>query len=249
MQKWISNSIVPVCLMLLIFYIILYLASHHISKEILSIINILIIILTIILVALGIFSFYRASTVKMIEIAASWEILSKQSKIYYYDNKMETLYNIFHKKMIVTGICFIILSITAIINVFFSYLFLDKLTVYWRPPLKARLRDDRAKRYIEYYKKLKEEYKEDNLLKDKEKEILLPEKDVNIRKIDRKSDLIGSGNNYAQLQNDNNVMKDNNDKLNAEYNYDVSVKKENKNYLSSLRRKNKDQSMNIKGIQ
>jgi len=253
LERWISNSIVPLFLLLLIFLIILYVAADLISKEIISLINILLIIITIVIIALGIFTFYKVTTVKISNIAASWEILSKQSKIYYYDNKIEVLYEIYRYKMITTGICFIVLSLISIINISFSYLFLDKLGFYWRPPLIARLNDERAVRYIEYFKKFSQEYKEDNMNSDKEKEKLLPEnariEQVKQNKIEGIIDLVNLGDN-TQLQNfknkdEGNVNSNVNNQNINENDFDLDPgndndKKDNINYLSNLRRKNKE---------
>jgi hypothetical protein len=253
LERWISNSIVPLFLLLLIFFIILYVSTDLISKEIISLMNILLIIITIVIIALGIFTFYKVTTVKISNIAASWEILSKQSKIYYYDNKIEVLYDIYRYKMITTGICFIVLSLISIINISFSFLFLDKLGFYWRPPLIARLNDERALRYIEYFKKFSQENKDDLNL-DKEKEKLLPEnariEQVKQNKIEGIIDLVNTGNN-TQLQSSNIKIK-NEGNLNSNVNQNMNEndfdldpiknndKKDDKNYLSNLRRKNKE---------
>jgi hypothetical protein len=237
MQMWVSNSIVPVCLLLSILYIVLYLGSDLISKEIISGITIFLIILTVTIISIGVFSLFKAISVNMTDILSSWQTLSKQSQIYYYNNDVETLYKVYRTKMIVTGVCFIILSLISIINVALSFVFLDKLNISWRPPLIARLSDERALRYINYYNSFSHDPKEKNLNVDKEEEKLLSENEE--KKVENILDVNPGGLtqefNIGQLQFDNKLIeKDFNDmQVDKE-------KKENKSYLNNLRRKNKD---------
>lgn len=159
MQKWVSDSIAPLCVLLLFFYVILYFASDLISKGLIKIVNICIIILMVFFAGIGCYAIALGATAKLSDMQASWDILSAQSKTYYYDNSISTLLNTYVTKMVVTGALYVALLITGVIIIIFSYQFLGLLTNEWRPPLRARLSDERAKRYIDYYSKYNKDYK------------------------------------------------------------------------------------------
>jgi hypothetical protein len=162
MHRWVSNSIIPLCLFLLFFYIILYFASDLLAKFLIKVVNIFIIIVLIIFLAIGCYAIALASSQKLTDIQPSWNLLSKQSKIYYYNNDINVLLNTFHTKMIVTGALFLFLFLIGVLILIFSYQYYYILaqTLYqWRPPLRSRLNDSRAKSMIDFYTKNDSEYK------------------------------------------------------------------------------------------
>jgi hypothetical protein len=159
MQKWVSNAIAPIGVILLIFYTILYFASDYISKPIINFMNICIILMLICCLGLGVYSIARAASITLDTINTSWDILSQQSKIYYYDNDVNVLFKTYQQKMFTTGGLFILLGAMSILLVCFSYTYYGRLENDWRPPLRARLSDERAQRYIELYSKFNKDYK------------------------------------------------------------------------------------------
>jgi hypothetical protein len=260
MQKWVSTSIVPLCLLMLIFYIVLYFASDLISKEIIGFINVLIIIMLVMFIGIGIYAFASAASIKLADLQNSWDTLSKQSKIYYYDNQIETLYSIYFSRMMITGGCYLILAVSGIVVICFSYQYLDKLTVNWRPPLRARLSDERAQRYIEMYKKFNSDYQKvqqmQNFAGDKERERLLNNENHN--KIENIIENYNSNVPLTIQENNNNLNNINNlnqyeqiNKKNDEFNVEDSPnlnlidpnenKKNKRGLLNMLKRKKKDE--------
>jgi hypothetical protein len=212
MQKWVSNSIVPLGLILLLLYIMLYSSSDSISKSVINISNILITIILIFFFGIGIFTIGFAASSKIDDLDSSWNLLSKQSKMYYYDNDINVLFSTYINKMMVTGILYLVQAVLGIIVICFSYRYHEKLTYDWRPPLRTRLSDERAKRYIDIYSKFNKDYKRlyelENFKTDKDKiinkvnDIIDGVPDLPVRNLNNKRELI-----VDQINNNDNLNK------------------------------------------
>jgi hypothetical protein len=248
MEKWISDSIAPLGVILLFFYIFLYFASDLISKPTIKLINISILILVIFCIGLGIYTLASAGSKTVDNIKSSWDILSQQSKIYYYDNDVNVLLNTYHTKMYTTGGLYVLLAIMSIILVVFSFQYYEKLTNDWRPPLRARLSDERAQRYIDMYAKFNKDYKRLSQL-----ENYSIDKKRSENKIDNIIDgVVDVQNNLDNPNNQQaNVEYQEVNKLNDEFNVDVNENNENmdggekkKKRTVNLRRNKKEEPQN-----
>jgi hypothetical protein len=240
MQKWVSNSIAPLCIILLFLYVILYFSSDLIYRPIIYVTNIFIIILLIVFIAVGIFTFGFAASTKITDIQSSWDILSNQSKIYYYDNDINVLHNTYFSKMMTTGGLYLLLGVMGVVNVCFAYQYYEKLTNDWRPPLRARLSDDRAQRYIDLYSKFNKDYKKlyemENF--DKEKDKLTGDK------VDKIIDGIHLENDPNKLlinEEKKSLIENKNDEFNVEENVNKEMIEKKK---TTLRRRNRNEENN-----
>jgi hypothetical protein len=159
MQRWVSESIVPLCLILLFLYVSLYFTTELINRFFVKIITIFLIILVVIYLAIGIAALILGTTTKLEELRDTWNLLSSNSQLYYYENDIHNLYNGYYMKMVVTGSLYLTLFIIVGLLSIFNIQFYKNLDNNWRPPLKSRLNDDRAERYINYYAKYNKDYK------------------------------------------------------------------------------------------
>jgi hypothetical protein len=159
MQVWVSSSIAPMFLVILFLYILIYFSSDFIYKPVLNVASLILILFLLIAIAFGAYSVGLASSIKLEDIQNSWNILSPQSKSYYYDNSIEELFSIYTSKMMATGILYLIMGLMSIILVIFAYQYYFRLRNDWRPPLRAKLSDERAKRYIDLYSRFNTDYK------------------------------------------------------------------------------------------
>jgi hypothetical protein len=159
MIKWVSNSIAPLGVLLLVSYILLYFSSDLIFKPLIKISTFVILILLLFFCGIGIYVMLAASSQTLSDITSSWDVLSKQSQIYYYDNDSNKLLSIYKYKMFFTGALFLLNAVMSLITLVFAYQYYQKLTNDWRPPLRSRLSDSRATRYIDLYSKFNTGYK------------------------------------------------------------------------------------------
>ena len=95
-----------------------------------------------------------------------WLVLSPLSRINYYKNDISYLSYIYYWKTIVTGILYISLAVTGTLAMVFSYQLFFAINDQWRPPLRSKLNDETALRYIDFYKKFNKDYKILSELKD-----------------------------------------------------------------------------------
>jgi hypothetical protein len=176
MKRFVSSSIAPLLVILLVFLICLYFASDFISRGLIRLLNILIVIILVILLAIGAYAIFLGASIQISNLSDEWSILSYQSRSYYYSNDINVLKKTFSTNMLVTGGLYILISLLGMVIVIFSYQYYFKLTNEWRPPLRARLSDDRAQRYIELYSIYNKEYKRLYELENKHKMDKLPPK-------------------------------------------------------------------------
>jgi hypothetical protein len=154
-------------------------------------------VILLLLCGMGIYIMLAASSKTLSEINASWDILSKQSQIYYYDNDSNKLLNTYKYKMFFTGSLFLLNAVMSAISLVFAYQYYQKLTNDWRPELRSRLSDSRAIRYIDLYSKFNTGYKKlyemENFQQKSENKILeenivneqkLPEENLPIENLD-----------------------------------------------------------------
>ena len=161
MQKWISHSIAPMGIILLFVFIIIYFSSDFISKKILQAFNLILIILLLLYLSFGIYSLVLASqqSIDSAIIKNSWTLLSAYSKIYYYSNDISVLYQTYFLHMNLTGSLFLFIFTCGFFLVIFTNAYIEKIDKIWRPPLRSKLRDERAERYIDFYSKYNNDYK------------------------------------------------------------------------------------------
>lgn len=244
MQKWVSNAIAPIGVILLIFYTILYFASDYISKPIINFMNICIILMLICCLGFGVFSIIRAASITLDTINLSWNILSQQSKIFYYDNDVNVLFKTYQQKMFTTGGFFILLAVMSILLVCFSYTYYGKLENDWRPPLRARLSDERAHRYIELYSKFNKDYKRVSLMENYNSKRGSENK---INNIIEGAIVDPTNQNVQQVKNENQEVIKNNDEFNVDNN--LENVQQNKKRGVNLRRNKKNQDQQQQQIQ
>lgn len=249
MDYYVSTAIAPLCLIILFLYIVIYYAANLISKPVIRIFNILLLPIIIALMIVGTYALYKGNTMTLELINSSWDILSYQSRVYYYNNDIKELFNIYYRSMTVTGGLLILLGVSGILTFIFQCVLYFKLNVHWRPPLQSRLSDERAQRYINFYSKHNEEYKK--LLESenaKKPENFTSNLDNIIEKADK--DIIGLKPSLDApiLMDENAKLKDdfNSEKKNEEFNLDGDQLNQNdeikpkKRILPSLRKKKKD---------
>ena len=108
-------------------------------------------ILSLIYLSFGIYCMVLSSrnTVTSATIIYNWSILSHQTQIYYYNNSISTLANIYNTKMIVTGLLYLLITLINAVVLFYSLKLFCNLEEKWRPTLRSKFSDIRASRYIE----------------------------------------------------------------------------------------------------
>jgi hypothetical protein len=153
LNKWISNSIAPLGAIILILYVALYFAADYLAKPVLKVINLVIIVFLLFFLGIGFYAIISASAATVSIVVDSWELLSPMAKLNYYDNKIDTLFSIFTYKMVITGILYLSIGATGILAMFFSYQLVFEIDGSWRPPLRSKIADETAKRFIDYYRK------------------------------------------------------------------------------------------------
>jgi len=128
LQLWISNSIAPLCIIQLVLYISLYFSADSISKPAIKYISILLVIMILFYFGIGIYAIASAAATQLTDIQTSWDILSYQSKVFYYDNDIKVLFSTFNAKMMATAILYLLLAVLTLILVCFSYQYYERLT-------------------------------------------------------------------------------------------------------------------------
>lgn len=161
MQRWISHSIAPLGIILLFLLIIVFFSADYISKKILQTCNLLLILLLILYLSFGIYTIVLATqqSTETTFIKNGWTLLSAYSKIYYYKNDINVLYQTYFLNMLVTGGIYLFIFLCTFFLMIFTYVYTEKIDIIWRPPLRSKLRDERASRYINYYSMYNKEYK------------------------------------------------------------------------------------------
>jgi hypothetical protein len=160
MERWISHSIAPLGVLLLLINIIIFFSADYISRIILKLANYLLIFTLILYFLLGIFSIVLAITQNADNsyIESHWNLLSSYSKIYYYNNDIKNLFDKFVFNMVLTGGFYLFTFIFGFFEVVFIYIYNDKISTHWRPPLRSKLRDERSERYIRHFNFYEKEY-------------------------------------------------------------------------------------------
>jgi len=146
---------------LLFVLVTIYFAADFISKKILQTMNLILIIIMILYAIFGIYACILATqqSPQSTFIKSAWTYLSAYSKIYYYNNDINILYNTYFLHMILTGSIYLFIFIFGFFLIIFNYIYTEKIDFIWRPPLRSKLRDERAERYINHYARYNKEYK------------------------------------------------------------------------------------------
>jgi len=234
MQRWISHTIAPMGVILLIAYVVIYFAADFISKIILQAFNLILIIIMLLYAVFGVYSIFLAlqQSENSAFIRNAWTLLSAYSKIYYYDNDIKMLYNSYFLRMLATGCVYLFIFICGFFLIIFSYIYTEKIDFIWRPPLRSKLRDERAQRYINYYGIYNKEYKmllemhnQDNkalnnniISSNNNNNIQLQDNNLNYNNLNsnpENAQLINGNNNYYDNKIGNSVGNDNNLNYNA----------------------------------
>lgn len=116
-------------------------------------INLFIIAVLLFFLGIGFYAIISASSSTISVVNDSWELLSPMARINYYDNDVNTLYTTFTYKTVVLGILYLSIGATGILAMFFSYQLVFEIDGSWRPPLRSKIADETAKRFIDYYRK------------------------------------------------------------------------------------------------
>lgn len=219
MEYWISQSIVPISIILLVINILLYISLEYIIRSFIYLMVYIYIIMTLTLLGFGLYSIFIFTSKNINDMQSKWIKISNQSKIYYYNNSLQVLFDIYKYKMITTGIFFIIFSIISLIISFLSYkLSDDKQLNNWRPKLKSKISESRSQRLTDYYDKYGKRIEE--LRKERKEEIketpIIKEKD-NTSRLEIINENNRNDNNYGSNVNMINV-DDKNDKVNISSN-------------------------------
>lgn len=161
MERWISHSIAPLGVIFLLTNIIIFFSADYISRKILKLANYLLMLVILFYLLIGIFSIVLALTqVSTNEyILSHWNLLSSYSKIYYYNNDIAKLFETFYFNMILTGSFYLILFLSGFFLIVLIFIYNERIDIYWRPPLRSKLRDERAERYIQHYSHYDKDYK------------------------------------------------------------------------------------------
>lgn len=146
---------------LLLVYVVIYFAADFISKLILQAFNLILIIIMLLYASFGIYTIVLTSqqSPDSAFIKNGWSLLSAYSKIYFYDNNIQVLYDTYFLRMLTTGCIYLFMFICGFFLIIFNYIYTEKIDYIWRPPLRSKLRDERAQRYIDYYGLYNKEYK------------------------------------------------------------------------------------------
>lgn len=161
MQRWISHTTAPMGVIFLLVLITIYFAADFISKKILQTMNLILIFIMLLYAIFGIYAIVLATqqSPQSIFIKSAWTYLSAFSKIYYYNNDINVLYNTYFLHMILTGSIYLFIFVFGFFLIIFNYIYTEKIDIIWRPPLRSKLRDERAERYINHYARYNKEYK------------------------------------------------------------------------------------------
>jgi hypothetical protein len=163
---WLSNTIVPFCLILLFLNITLYFSADYLAKSFIKILNILIIIMLVLFLVVGLYAIIQIISTNYQNITDLWMLLSPLSRVDYYKNDVNYLSYIYYWKMIITGILYLSLAATGALSMVFSYQLFFAINDQWRPPLRSKLTDETALRYIDFNKRFNKDYKVLDELKD-----------------------------------------------------------------------------------
>lgn len=174
-------------------------------------------------------------------IKNAWTLLSAYSKIYYYDNDIKVLYNSYFLRMLVTGSVYLFIFVCGFFLIVFSYIYTEKIDFIWRPPLRSKLRDERAQRYIDYYGMYNKEYK--MLLEMHNQD----QKALNSNNINN-NNVVNTNNNNHQQQENVNYNNYNSNPENAQLindnNLNYNSNNNNNNYSNSNKNSNNKNFVN-----
>lgn len=153
MNYWVSHSIAPIGLLLIFMTLLFYLAIEYIYKPMITVMTYLYLVLSLALVGLGLYTIIIVKINNSDTLTSSWIGLSLQSRVYYYNNSIQDLYDVYSYKMLTTGAFYIVYFIFCLAIAFLSYKHNDGILEKWRPTLQSRLSNERAHRYYEIYQK------------------------------------------------------------------------------------------------
>ncbi len=226
MQRWISHTTAPLGIILLFVYIFIFFAADYISKKILLLMNLFLIIIVILYLAFGIYTIVLASQQAPDSpfIKNAWTLLSAYSRIYYYNNDIKVLYDTYFTNMVLTGAFYIFIFIIGCFLIIFIYVYTEEIDYIWRPPLRSKIRNERAERYINYYTLFNKEYK---MLLEMHNMDNSPQRDLNIKK--KEENVTNKNNNiYNNVQN----SRLNNENYNLINNYNINNNFNNTSYVN-----------------
>ena len=153
MEYWLSQSIAPLGLIIISLTVGFYFSIEYIVKTILNTMIYVYVLLALILLSLGIYSIVVVKVNSVEKIQTQWAQLSIQSQVYYYNNSVQVLFDIYSYKMTTTGVFYIIYAIISFILAFLANKLTDSSFENWRPKLVSRISNDRAERLTKYYEK------------------------------------------------------------------------------------------------
>ena len=122
----------------------------------------MIIIMIVLFLAVGLFSIISCVSSTKDDINNLWNVLSPFSKLDYYENNINYLYYVYYWKSIITGILYVSISASGIILILLSVNLIYYIDGTWRPPLRSKINDETAKKFIDFYNKhaVKEDIKQ-----------------------------------------------------------------------------------------
>ena len=150
---WLSHTVIPVLIIFLLTHFILYLGVEFMNKSAITIVTVIYLLLSLLFIGLGIYSIVIANIRKPEEMNDIWSELSSQSRVYYYDNNINTLIKVFKSKTLTVGGTYVSFFVFCLALAYFSSQYNSASVDGWRPILASSISDERAQRYVEFFER------------------------------------------------------------------------------------------------
>jgi len=156
LEYYLSHSIIPLFIILIAMNYLTYTAADYVLRTMMKFLFSILFVYSGVFLGFGIYAVVLASQLKTDNtlFTSRWNLLSLNSKMYYFSNSMTNLINSYFTKMIVVGVIYLFTGIVTVLNCFFLWDYNDKISDNWKPQLKSRMSDEKKKKYIDLKSKL-----------------------------------------------------------------------------------------------